>query len=481
MPMPRPGGIMPCGGPCIMPGGPCIMPCGGPIMLIIGRCCGRLCWPGGGPWLRACMGTFLSPPRPAFLGGCTWRGGGREVVGAFAADPKPGMAPPVFPAPPKPGIDAALLPPPRLSARLKVEAAASGTISSSMASAERLPWLYLSLRGSPGLFLNQNFRVWSLEPEARMWPSGCQRSVQMLLSCAALMVPTGALWPTCQYMTEPSPPLQKSSSCTGCHATVLTMEFWPRNTCISFMVRRSNSMQLWSLPAVRSQLPFLLKETFSTVFLWLCSVARHLPAFGSQSLIMLSLPPLARRDFTGCQSTDFTSQPCPVSTHSSLARAKSHTRILTSSELDASFRSVGEKLSPRTASECALNAFTLFMLLSQYFTTPSLSPVTIHLSSWLHSIARTAESWACRIVSKLNVRPFQRVNWPMLLPVISLLPSGVHTMSKTGQRSLLIDVWMNFEQSEVMGLCLLYSGGMSFFTSHGNGWISSLSLSGCRL
>lgn len=37
-----------------------------------------------------------------------------------------------------------------------------------------------------------------------------------------------------------------------------------------------------------------------------------------------------------------------------------------------------------------------------------------------------AESWACKIVSKLNVVPFHNVNSPVEVPVNSLLPSGVH-------------------------------------------------------
>ena len=36
----------------------------------------------------------------------------------------------------------------------------------------------------------------------------------------------------------------------------------------------------------------------------------------------------------------------------------------------------------------------------------------------------------CKIVSKLNVKPFQSVNSPLDEPVINLLPSGVHYKNK---------------------------------------------------
>lgn len=80
----------------------------------------------------------------------------------------------------------------------------------------------------------------------------------------------------------------------------------------------------------------------------------------------------------------------------------------------------------RIASRCPWNIFKLFMFDCQYFTTPLLSPVTIQLSLCDHFIARTAESWACKIVSKLNVRPFHNVNSPLDEPVMRRRPSGVH-------------------------------------------------------
>lgn len=50
--------------------------------------------------------------------------------------------------------------------------------------------LYLSLIWSPGRFLVQNLLVWSLEPEHKMCPSGCQDKVHTILSWACSMAPT---------------------------------------------------------------------------------------------------------------------------------------------------------------------------------------------------------------------------------------------------------------------------------------------------
>jgi len=41
-------------------------------------------------------------------------------------------------------------------------------------------------------------------------------------------------------------------------------------------------------------------------------VATFFPNFGSQIFIRLSLDPDANKDLYGCQSTAFTSQPCPL-------------------------------------------------------------------------------------------------------------------------------------------------------------------------
>ena len=44
--------------------------------------------------------------------------------------------------------------------------------------------LNLSLMVSPGRFRVQNRDEWSLDPEQRMWPNGCQANAQIMLSCA---------------------------------------------------------------------------------------------------------------------------------------------------------------------------------------------------------------------------------------------------------------------------------------------------------
>lgn len=46
----------------------------------------------------------------------------------------------------------------------------------------------------------------------------------------------------------------------------------------------------------------------------------------------------------------------------------------------------------------------------------------------------------CKIVSKLNVKPFHNVNSPLEVPVMSRRPSGVHAKQNTGQRTLLVAV-----------------------------------------
>ena len=60
-----------------------------------------------------------------------------------------------------------------------------------------------------------------------------------------------------------------------------------------------------------------------------------------------------------------------------------------------------------------------------------------------------AVSCACRMVSKLNVRPFQRVNSLDVEPVRTCLPSGVQTTALTGQRILLVEVWTNLVVRDV--------------------------------
>lgn len=58
----------------------------------------------------------------------------------------------------------------------------------------------------------------------------------------------------------------------------------------------------------------------------------------------------------------------------------------------------------------------------------------------------------CRIVSKLNVSPFQRVNSPELAPVTRRRPSGVQASVKIGQRILLVAVLTKRVVTALVGL-----------------------------
>lgn len=60
----------------------------------------------------------------------------------------------------------------------------------------------------------------------------------------------------------------------------------------------------------------------------------------------------------------------------------------------------------------------------------------------------------CRIVSKLKVKPFQRVNSPELAPVTKRLPSGVQANVKIGQRILLVAVFTNRVVTAFVGLSI---------------------------
>ncbi len=72
------------------------------------------------------------------------------------------------------------------------------------------------------------------------------------------------------------------------------------------------------------------------------------------------------------------------------------------------------------------HAVKLFILGSKYLMTPLLSVDARYAPEWVNLMAHTAESWACRMVSKLNVRPFQSVNSPLVDPVSMRRDSGVH-------------------------------------------------------
>ena len=90
---------------------------------------------------------------------------------------------------------------------------------------------------------------------------------------------------------------------------------------------------------------------------------------------------------------------------------------------------------------------------------PEWSPVTIHTSLWLHCMARTGLSCACRIVSKLKVSPFQSVNSPLEAPVISRRPSGVQDRQKIGHLILLVAVFTKRVVTALTGLSSTSWGG----------------------
>lgn len=76
------------------------------------------------------------------------------------------------------------------------------------------------------------------------------------------------------------------------------------------------------------------------------------------------------------------------------------------------------------------------MLPWKYLMTPALSAERSHWPEWDQARARTAESWAWRIVSKLKVRPFQRVNSPLVEPVKMRRASGVNCGGRKGVSGL---------------------------------------------
>src|SRR5262249_2720700 len=154
--------------------------------------------------------------------------------------------------------------------------------------------------------------------------------------------------------------------------------------------------------------------------------------FGSHSFIRLSLLPDASRAFVGCHSSVLTSQPCPVSTRSSAASAKSQILILPSSLPEANLESLGDQVRARTVSVCPWITFRLFMLGCHILMTPRWSPDIRKRPECDQDMARMAASWACRIVSKLKLLPFHRVNSPEAAPVSSRLPSGVHLTTFMG-------------------------------------------------
>jgi hypothetical protein len=63
------------------------------------------------------------------------------------------------------------------------------------------------------------------------------------------------------------------------------------------------------------------------------------------------------------------------------------------------------------------------------------------------------------MVSKLKVRPFQRVNSPLDEPVTSLLPSGVQRTQNIGHLILLVEVLTNLVVTQLTGLSNNDMGG----------------------
>lgn len=123
---------------------------------------------------------------------------------------------------------------------------------------------------------------------------------------------------------------------------------------------------------------------------------------------------------------------------STLLSEKDHILTLESSLAVANRPSSGLKLIPRMASRelDPCHAVKLFILGSKYLMMPVLSDETRYAPEWVNVRVHMAESCACKMVSKLNVNPFHRVNSPLVEPVSIRRASGVH-WSNYGLRSLL--------------------------------------------
>jgi len=92
--------------------------------------------------------------------------------------------------------------------------------------------------------------------------------------------------------------------------------------------------------------------------------------------------------------------------------------------------SSGERLRLRTASRCAGHSVRLFLLGWKYLTIPDWSADAMWVP--LKVSARMAVSYACKLVSKLNVNVFQAVNSSLVEPVSKRRPSGVHYVVTSG-------------------------------------------------
>lgn len=160
----------------------------------------------------------------------------------------------------------------------------------------------------------------------------------------------------------------------------------------------------------------------------------------------------------------------PVNTRSSRIVSKFHSFSLESSLAVTNRASSGLQLRPRTASLWAFHAATLFIFGWKYFTMPLSSDDKRKLPQWLYRRARIVLSWACRMVSKLKVSPFQSVNSPLADAVRIRRASGVHyitvslsgrtcgsigilTVTRfTGYLILFVEVWTNLVHRDVDGL-----------------------------
>mmetsp|Transcript_4471 Transcript_4471/g.18348 ORF Transcript_4471/g.18348 Transcript_4471/m.18348 type:complete len:257 (-) Transcript_4471:226-996(-) len=255
-------------------------------------------------------------------------------------------------------------------------------------------------------------------------------------------------------MIVPSyPPDVNSVSCCGCHTTAVTSLVCPRKFSNSFMVRMSNTLIVWSLHPVASQLPLAFHLRHVTWFLCAWMSTAFLPSRASHRIVSESLPPDASRPLCGCQSTHLTSPPCPDSVCTGAALAKSNTRTVVSSEQLQNFKSVGANETPRTGSACALTDFRLFRLVCQYLMRPVSSPVSSQFSFLLQHAAWIAQSCACRIVSKLKLIPFQSVNSPFCEHDSSRRPSGMNVTTLTGVRILFVETCTNLVAKDVAGTC----------------------------
>lgn len=81
---------------------------------------------------------------------------------------------------------------------------------------------------------------------------------------------------------------------------------------------------------------------------------------------------------------------------------------------------------------------------------------SLHFVTLIENLIK--KNLTCKMVSKLNVNPFQRVNSPDEAPVTNLRPSGVQAMQNIGHLILLVAA---FTKRVVTALIALssYAGG----------------------